>query len=115
MDKLELTKWLKELRSSGQMNKFYKSAEWRKLRLEVLKEDHNECQWCKKVGKITKATTVHHMQFVDKHPDLALSKHYYYQNKEYKNLISLCSDCHYQAHHKTLKKPFKGYSNDEKW
>ena len=44
--------------------KFYIWSEWQKIREQVLKMDKIECQDCKKRGRYTKATTVHHNQFL---------------------------------------------------
>ena len=98
MNKLELKKWIEELLYQGKIDDFYKSKYWRKLRKEVLKEQKEECQECLKLGKITKDNTVHHVQFVDKHPELALSKFYTYKGKQYRNLICVCPDCHNKLH-----------------
>ena len=114
MNKLELKKWIKELLTQGKIDDFYKSKYWRKLRKEVLKEQKEECQECLKLGKRTKANTVHHVQFVDKHPELALSKFYTYKGKQYRNLICVCPDCHNKLHpekHKQKKEPI----NEERW
>ena len=114
MNKLELKKWIKELLTQGKIDDFYKSKYWRKLRKEVLKEQKEECQECLKLGKRTKANTVHHVQFVDKHPELALSKFYAYKGKQYRNLICVCPDCHNKLHpekHKQKKEPI----NEERW
>ena len=114
MNKLELKKWIKELLTQGKIDDFYKSKYWRKLRKEVLKEQKEKCQECLKLGKITKANTVHHVQFVDKHPELALSKFYTYKGKQYRNLICVCPDCHNKLHpekHKQKKEPI----NEERW
>ena len=114
MNKLELKKWIRELLAQGKIDDFYKSKYWRKLRKEVLKEQKEECQECLKLGKRTKANTVHHVQFVDKHPELALSKFYIHKGKQYRNLICVCPDCHNKLHpekHKQKKEPI----NEERW
>ena len=114
MNKLELKKWIEELLTQGKIDDFYKSKYWRKLRKEVLKEQKEKCQECLKLGKITKANTVHHVQFVDKHPELALSKFYIHKGKQYRNLICVCPDCHNKLHpekHKQKKEPI----NEERW
>ena len=69
-----------------------------RLREEVLREQHYECQICRAEGKIVKATIVHHVNFVRNRPDLALSKYYTYEGKQYRNLISVCSPCHNRVH-----------------
>ena len=114
MNKLELKKWIKELLTQGKIDDFYKSKYWRKLRKEVLKEQKEECQECLKLGKRTKANTVHHVQFVDKHPELALSKFYAYKGKQYRNLICVCPDCHNKLHPEKHKHK-KELINEERW
>lgn len=37
--------------------------------------DHSECQRCREHHKYTPATTVHHVNYVRKHPDMALEIH----------------------------------------
>lgn len=114
MNKLELKKWIRELLAQGKIDDFYKSKYWRELRKEVLKEQKEECQECLKRGKVTRANTVHHVQFVDKHPELALSKFYIHKGKQYRNLICVCPDCHNKLHpekHKQKKEPI----NEERW
>lgn len=114
MNKLELKKWIKELLTQGKIDDFYKSKYWRKLRKEVLKEQKEECQECLNLGKRTKANTVHHVQFVDKHPELALSKFYAYKGKQYRNLICVCPDCHNKLHPEKHKQK-KELINEERW
>lgn len=114
MNKLELKKWIRELLAQGKIDDFYKSKYWRELRKEVLKEQKEECQECLKLGKRTKANTVHHVQFVDKHPELALSKFYAYKGKQYRNLICVCPDCHNKLHPEKHKQK-KELINEERW
>lgn len=83
--------------------KFYKLPEWQKLREEVLNEQHRECQVCKSKGKYTPADTVHHIQFVRKHPETALDKTYTFKGKEYINLIAICKPCHNLVHTEKLE------------
>jgi 5-methylcytosine-specific restriction protein A len=114
MNQEALVQWLKKLIDSGNLHEFYTSSAWLKLRDEVLAEHKYECQDCKARGFYTKANHVHHVQYVKKHPQLALSKTYMYQGKEYKNLIPLCHDCHEQRHEyrqKEKKKPL----TEERW
>ena len=75
----------------------------------MLKEQHYECQICKAQGIITKATTVHHINFVRRYPHLALSKNDYAGNR---NLISVCFACHENIHRR--KEP-QGFMNEERW
>lgn len=98
MNKLELSKWIKELMEKDELWRFYKSKEFRHLKKEIMEFDHNECRICKKKGIITKGTIVHHVQYVRTHPELALSKYYTYQGKEHRNLITVCETCHNQIH-----------------
>ncbi|RDU22198.1 HNH endonuclease [Anaerosacchariphilus polymeriproducens] len=103
-----------ELIKIDKLYQFYKSKEWMSLKNEVLKEHHNECVWCKQQGIIKKAVTVHHVQFVKKHPYLALSRYYTYKGKTYENLLPLCHDCHDKAHGRFQYKK-KEQWNEEKW
>lgn len=116
MTKLELEKWIKELIRENKLNRFYMSKEFLKLKKEVLEEQHYECQICKEAGKITKADTVHHVQFVRKHPRLALSKYYTYKGKQYRNLIAVCKACHNKLHPEKCKtKKKEKFTNEERW
>ncbi len=108
MNENELVKWIEQLIKDKKLWKFYKSIPWMDLKKEVLKEQNFECQECKKLGKITKADTVHHVQFVTKHPQLALSRHYTYKGKQYRNLVAVCKSCHNKLH------PEKGYGISRK-
>ena len=79
-------------------NAFYKSKEWRTLRLEALQRDSYLCQECKKRGIVTPADTVHHIKplRVDDSRALQLS-----------NLETVCGSCHNRLHRErsqTLKK-----------
>ena len=107
MNNKGLEKWINKLIEEDKLWKFYKSKEFRHLKEEILREQHYECQECKKLGKITKADTVHHVQHVRKHPSLALSKYYTYEGKQYINLIAVCKSCHNKLHPEksTIKKP----------
>ena len=84
-----------KLINAGQIKKFYKSKEWKHKRRQILRRDNYECQRCKREGKYSKATTVHHKKHLDKHPELALAD---------KNLESLCGPCHNIEHPEKLKK-----------
>ncbi|MCG8400641.1 MAG: HNH endonuclease [Firmicutes bacterium] len=104
----EVKIWVQGFIVSNNLHAFYTSSEWLRLRKEVLKEHKYECQHCKQKGFYKKADTVHHVQYVKKHPALALSKTYIFQGKEYKNLIPLCHNCHEVVHshrRKSIKKP----------
>ena len=47
------------------IHRFYTWSEWKAKREEVLKLDKYECQICKQRGKYKKATTVHHVNYVN--------------------------------------------------
>lgn len=122
MNSLELERWVRELIVKGELWKFYKSKYWignkyiKGLKNEVLEEQHYECQECLKIGKITKADTVHHVQFVRKYPALALSKTYTYQGKNYRNLLAVCAACHNKLHpEKHKKKQKEKLLTEERW
>lgn len=111
--------------------RFYKSREWRTLKDKILKENHYECAECKKRGVITRydvddegnkrlLSTVHHVQFVRKHPALALSRTYTYAGKTYQNLIPVCKACHNKLHPEKWKNGYKHndvehFVNEERW
>ena len=97
--------------------KFYKLTEWQALRAEVLAEQHNECQVCKAKGKYTPADTVHHIQYVRKHPETALDKTYEYKGNTYVNLIAICKACHNEVHTENLanKRNSAIMLNEERW
>lgn len=94
----EVGAWISKLIAEDRLEEFYNSKHWRKLRKEVLTDHKGECQRCKEHGFYTKANTVHHVQYVRKHPRLVLSKSYIFQGVEYKNLIPLCHNCHEEVH-----------------
>ena len=130
MNKTELKNWIEELVDKDELWRFYKSKQWMKLKDEVLKANHYECYECRKQGKITRydvgedgtktlISTVHHVHFVRKHPELALSKTYVFQGKRYPNLIPVCKACHNKLHpekHRFRKKDDDGtFVNEERW
>ena len=79
--------------------KLYESKEWRRLRKVVLAEDKYECQVCKRIGRYTRATVCHHINYLKLHPELALETHYKDDDGVTKrNLISLCHLCHEHIH-----------------
>lgn len=114
----ELETWVKRLIAEGQLYKFYKSKEWRSLSEAVMKENNYECQQCKKKGIHTRARSVHHVQWVNKHPRLALSRTYTWNGETFNNLVPLCEDCHNKAHDKGAglkKKNNATFTNEERW
>lgn len=99
---------LKNLIKTDKLFKFYKSTAWINLREAILKEQNFECQICKAKGIYTKATTVHHINFVRTSPALALSR---YDKAGKLNLIAVCATCHNEIH----KTKNKGFTNEERW
>lgn len=93
---------------------FYRSAEWKALREQVLERDHYECQWCKAEGRVTTGNDmtleIDHIKTLEERPDLALDPD---------NLRTLCRDCHNKRHgrfnYKRLGRPKNPYANDERW
>ena len=113
-----MAEWTKEkirqLIAEDKLYRFYKSREWKELKEKVLKEFHNECLWCREKGTISKAEEVHHIQYVKTHPELALCEYYDYRGQRYRNLVSLCHDCHDRAHER-MKYKKKKQVNEERW
>ena len=68
---------------------FYKTSKWKSKRVRILKRDEYKCRQCKRYGKSTEATTVHHINPLRDRPDLRL---------ESWNLVSLCGKCHDSMH-----------------
>ena len=114
-----LTEYIEQLIASDELWRFYKSKEWVALKNKVLKENHYECAECKKRGKITRydvdaegrkklLSTVHHINHVRSHPELALTKD---------NLIPVCKACHNKLHpeKRSRARNFEGFTNKERW
>lgn len=116
-NKVELADYIYYLIKTDSVYKFYKTPEWQALKSEVLKEQHNECQVCKRKGKYTKADTVHHCKFVRSFPQLALSKTYIDDKGiDRINLIAICKTCHNQVHPEKINKNRKPkFTNKERW
>lgn len=68
---------------------FYKRSSWKTKREKVLRRDQYLCQECKRYGRSTAATTVHHIHPLEHYPELALVS---------ANLLSLCGACHDAMH-----------------
>lgn len=112
-----LASWIRSLIRAGKVYLFYQTEEWKELRLQVLEDNHYECQRCKKLGKYTKAVCVHHVNEVRIRPDLALSK-FYTDNKgqQQKQLVPLCNECHNIEHDKLGQWQKKDkFVNEERW
>lgn len=67
----------------------YKTKRWQRKRQYILKRDCYQCQECKKYGRNTEATTVHHKKHAEEYPELAFKDD---------NLVSLCNQCHNKMH-----------------
>lgn len=67
----------------------YKRSRWIKTRETALMRDGYMCQRCKRYGRRTQATVVHHIKHADEYPELAY---------DVDNLISLCAKCHNAEH-----------------
>lgn len=105
MSKEYLVRWINDLIKQDKVHLFYHSKEWLHLKKEVLKEQHYECQECLKQGILTKAYTVHHINYVKNRPDLALSKTYVDDKGiERMQLESVCEECHNKLHNRFTKK-----------
>lgn len=94
--------------TKGNVMAFYKSTEWNKKRLEILRRDHFECQKCKHIKhQLSRATVVHHKVHLRDDPFLMLDDD---------NLISLCDTCHNEEHpEKRIKNKRKHFRNEERW
>lgn len=120
------TEWIRDLIRKDEVWKFYKTPEWIALKEEILEENHHECRICKNRGVITRydvdkdgnktlLSTVHHVQWLKKYPELALSKTYVWNGKEYDNLIPVCKACHNKCHkEKAFRRP-KKFWQPERW
>ena len=106
---------IKDCAKLGNMAGFYEHRYWRRLRKEVLVADKYECQHCKAKGKYTKANTVHHVNYLKLHPELALETHYKDDDGNVKRqLISLCHNCHEEIH-KWVQKEKEESLTIERW
>ena len=110
MDPNLLEEWILKLIEEDKLWKFYKDKRFIALKEDVLKEQRHECQMCGKT-----ADTVHHVQFVRKHPRLALSRYYYFNGQKKRNLIAVCKSCHNLCHpEKRKSKTKQKYINEER-
>lgn len=81
---------------------FYHWASWERMRDDVLRFDHHECQRCKARGSYKRAIVVHHVKHLKDRPDLALSMHD--PETHERQLVSLCKACHEEAHPERIEK-----------
>lgn len=75
-------------------NEFYHSKEWQAVRQHVLQRDNYLCQVCKRAGRITPATTVHHIKAV---------RVDYSKRLDPNNLETICKACHNAEHNERTK------------
>lgn len=104
--------WVVGFIQRNEIDKFYKTTIWKKLREKVLDINNYDCQHCKSKGRANKANTVHHIKHLKEHPELALDEN---------NLMAVCKECHNELHpekhysfmrHRSSKKKF---INEELW
>ena len=98
-------------------HRFYKWSRWRAVREDVLRADRYECQTCKvKYKRYRPADTVHHVNHLKDRPDLALEMYYTdpATHRKRRNLVSLCHECHEEAHGYRKKKDFVPLT-EERW
>lgn len=114
---IPLRVYIMRLIAADQIEKFYRTEDWRELRADVLEDFHNECQDCLKRGEYTRANCVHHVNEVRHRPDLALSRWYVDEHgKQQPNLVPLCKTCHNIVHDKLYKYAREGkFDNEERW
>lgn len=103
-----------------QRNEVYKKAIWEKIRQRVFEIDHGECVRCNhKVfdsgvpKKITKATVAHHIFEVEKYPEYKYDIYVKIGETTYRNIVSLCRDCHETIHGRNPKAK-DGFVNEER-
>jgi len=99
---------------------FYDSRAWHKLRSEVLRDDHCECQICRnKYHRHRKAEIVHHVYHLDEYPEYGLCR--LVKDKRtgelVRNLISVCRECHEtECHPERMRVVEKKFPlTDERW
>lgn len=71
------------------MADFYRTTKWTKKRANVLRRDEYLCRECKRYGKTTAATTVHHIFPLEHYPQYGMKS---------SNLYSCCATCHNSFH-----------------
>jgi 5-methylcytosine-specific restriction enzyme A len=74
--------------SEAERKRWYNAKPWRALRASFLRE-HPLCAECERQGRLTPATTVHHVEERLKRPDMAMDE---------ANLEASCTPCHTRGH-----------------
>ena len=72
--------------------KVYNTRRWKDLRAAKIR-NNPVCEECARKGKTTPAKEIHHIRPFEIDNDLSLAY-------DYDNLISLCVECHKEAHEK---------------
>ncbi len=124
------TAWIRQLIAEDKLWKFYKTKEWRRLKERILEEQHHECAVCKKRGRVTRydesrdgsrklISTVHHVNEVRYHPELALQEYDIDSSgRRRRNLIPVCKHCHNEIHDRIFRgsrKSKDSFTNTERW
>lgn len=110
--KIFTTEEIRNLITTGNKKKFYDSYYWRHvITPRILSRDNNECQECKKEGKITikrhgKKLDIHHKKELEKYPELAY---------EEKNLETVCIKHHNILDNKYAKNINNNFDIEERW
>lgn len=103
---------IRELIRNGQKKKFYDDGYWKYyLSKKILKRDNNECQECKREGKLTikqhgKKLDVHHIKELEQYPELAY---------EESNLETVCVHHHNILDNKNITIKENKFINKERW
>lgn len=103
---------IRQLIVEGNKKKFYDDSYWKKLSKEILERDNNECQECKKEGKLTikqhkKKLDIHHIKELETNPELAYVK---------SNLLTVCVHHHNILDEKAFNvKRKEKFINEERW
>lgn len=92
---------LEGLIQDGDTAPFYSWRRWRRLREEVRRLDHNECQLCRAKGRYRRGTIVHHVKHLRDRPDLALS--IWDPETGERQLVTVCEACHEEQHPENMR------------
>lgn len=101
-----------KLIEDGNKKKFYDDSYWINLANRILERDGNECQECKKEGKLTikqhgKKLDIHHIKELETNPELAYIE---------SNLETVCVHHHNILDNKAFNnKKKQKFINEEKW
>lgn len=99
----------------GKRKVFYASKAWRETRAYILRRDNNECQECKRQGKVfvsemkpdkQKTLDVDHIKSLEEYPELALV---------HSNLETLCIRCHNKKEGRFFQRKPNKWAHDECW